>query len=328
MFLHQCIEIFSQQNFLPSLKDHLLGRIIATPPNGFTDLDRQRLLIYSNRIYFHKTLRINFTTYDCRRDQDVINPQRQSDIMVLADPDDEENTHPYYYAHVIGIFHSMVRQMGTSNIFKRMDFLWVRWYGFDTKVQSGFKARRLCQIGFLDSTKDAYAFGFIDPDDVIRAIHLIPRFQLGKTSLLLPPSMARHEDEEDEDYLRYYIAMYVSFSRSQVLLITFIRFVDRDMFARFGGLGPGLKAVRSITASFRDDLEQAFGSLQHNEDGDAMDLEEGGSEAEEGSNNWEHDKGGSDSDDDDWETGESESEDSDGSLDEDLTGDEWHYGAL
>jgi hypothetical protein len=118
--------------------------------------------------------------------------------------------HPYWYARVIGIFHAMVRRVGiggTTGTFEQMDFLWVRWYGYDTHARSGFKARRLHQIGFLDSFGDEEAFGFIDPSDVIRTIHLIPAFKLGTSSDFLPPSIARREDEGDEDYVRYYVSM-------------------------------------------------------------------------------------------------------------------------
>ena len=91
-----------------------------------------------------------------------------------------------------------------------MDFLWVRWYDLDMGTRSGFKARQLRQIKFLDSSDaDTAPFGFIDPLDVIRAVHLIPAFHFGKTTLLLSPSLARHEDEGDEDYEQYYINMYV-----------------------------------------------------------------------------------------------------------------------
>ena len=76
-------------------------------------------------------------------------------------------------------------------------------------ARSGFKARRLHQIGFLDSN-DPGAFGFIDPQDLIRAIHLIPAFEARTTSGLLPPSIARREDEGNEDYQRYYVNMYVT----------------------------------------------------------------------------------------------------------------------
>jgi hypothetical protein len=130
--------------------------------------------------------------------------------MVLANQDEEnENQHPYWYARVIGIFHAMVMHVGKGSAYEQMDFLWVRWYGLDTAARSGFKARRLHQVGFLDSNDDIGAFGFIDPQDVIRAVHLIPAFHLGTTSKLLPLSMARREDENDQDYERYYINMYV-----------------------------------------------------------------------------------------------------------------------
>ncbi|KAH9010805.1 hypothetical protein EDB84DRAFT_1445518 [Lactarius hengduanensis] len=117
------------ENFLPDLKDHLLGRMMEAPSDHFTDQDRRRLLIHNNRIFCHKTLRINFTTYDCQRDQDSINTGTRSDIMVLANHDEEpEDTHPYWYARVIGIFHAMVNQVGRTTPYEQMDFLWVRWH--------------------------------------------------------------------------------------------------------------------------------------------------------------------------------------------------------
>ena len=197
--------------------------MVETPNNGFTDQDRRKLHIYNNRLYCHKTLRINFTTYDCRQDQDTINPRTHSDVIVLADKDeDAENMHFYWYARVIGIFHAMVGQAGAegTTAFEQMDFLWVRWYGYDTHARSGFKAHRLHQIGFLDSYEDKGAFGFIDPSDVICAIHLIPAFKLGTSSELLPPSIARRDDEGDEDYVRYYVGMWVLFPKYYELVLT------------------------------------------------------------------------------------------------------------
>ena len=168
----------------------------------FTDEDRQHIDIVQNVIYSHKVLRINYTTYDMRRDQDSINPRTRSDIMVLSQ--DEEDPHPYWYARVIGIYHAIVR------IDKRhpvvVDFLWVRWYGLDTEYRSGFQAKRLHRVGFTMSS-DPDAFGFVNPSDVLRAVHLIPGFALGRTQTLLPKSVARRQDEEDEDYHRYYINM-------------------------------------------------------------------------------------------------------------------------
>src|ERR1700761_8122793 len=73
---------------------------------------------------------------------------------------------------------------------KKMEFLFVRWFGLDTEEPGGGKAKRLHQIGFLDGD-DPSAFGFLDPADVVRAVHLIPRFLFGWTGDLLGHSIAR-----------------------------------------------------------------------------------------------------------------------------------------
>lgn len=46
---------------------------------------------------------------------------------------------------------------------------------------------------------------------------------------------------------------------------TFCRFVDRDIFARFCGFGPGHKPTRNITQLFRDDIKDAFGLVDDSE---------------------------------------------------------------
>jgi hypothetical protein len=43
------------------------------------------------------------------------------------------------------------------------------------------------------------------------------------------------------------------------LLINNSSFVDRDMFARFCGFGPGHKSTRHVTKVFRDEINEAFG---------------------------------------------------------------------
>jgi hypothetical protein len=54
------------------------------------------------------------------------------------------------------------------------------------------------------------AFGFIKPEDVIRGVHIMPCQHRGKTSDLLPPSpLARGLSEEDEDWVAYYVNMWV-----------------------------------------------------------------------------------------------------------------------
>lgn len=192
----------------------LLGDEVS-PDDEITSEQRKRLIIVNDRIYRHKVLRVNYTTYDIRRDQDSINPRTRSDVIVLANDEDKEHVHPYWYARIIGIFHADVRYndpSGNTDLMKpfRVDFLWVRWYGLDTKHKSGFKAKRPHWVGFVDSSSPN-AFGFLDPNNVLRAVHLLPVYKLGKTSEFLPPSIARRPTEHDEDYERYSVDMLVIF---------------------------------------------------------------------------------------------------------------------
>jgi hypothetical protein len=126
--------------------------------------------------------------------------------------EDEEDRHPYWYGRIIGVCHALVRHIGPtsrSTEVRRMDFLWVRWFGRDLGYQSGWTAKRLHRLGFMDAT-DIGSFGFLNPDDVIRAVHLIPGFNFGRTSNLLGPSIARPASEMDEDWTYYYVDSYVS----------------------------------------------------------------------------------------------------------------------
>ncbi|KIM48502.1 hypothetical protein M413DRAFT_7405 [Hebeloma cylindrosporum] len=182
-------------NFLPRLKDHLLSRLFKDDEGDgtFMNLDHMLLKLVNNRIYQHKVLR------------DSLNPRTHGDVMVLS----RDDSYPYWYAHIIGIFHAMVLHTGQkskSREAKKMEFL----FGWETK--------KLHQIGFADSDG---AFGFVDPADVVRAVHLIPWFSEGRTKDMLGPSIAR--------------------------------FVDRDMFMRFRGGGVGHAAMRSVMDAFKND---------------------------------------------------------------------------
>jgi hypothetical protein len=59
----------------------------------------------------------------------------------------------------------------------------------------------------LMSDDDAM-FGFLDPQEVIHGVHLIPAFNFGKTTTLLPPSPTVHvPNKKDEDWQYYYMNM-------------------------------------------------------------------------------------------------------------------------
>ncbi|KAK7452756.1 hypothetical protein VKT23_012157 [Stygiomarasmius scandens] len=178
----------AMKTWLFDLKNHCLQRILGTlSDTEFTDEDRRNLTFISNRIYKHKYLRVNYTTYDLRREQDSINPRTQPDIMMLGG-DTEENSHPYLYARVVSLFHVRARHLGprsrnTSE--QRLDVAWVRWYQFDTTYRSGWKAKQLHGLQFIPATSRT-AFGFVNPVQIIRAVHILPAFAYGTTGEYLP----------------------------------------------------------------------------------------------------------------------------------------------
>ncbi len=151
-----------------------------------------------------------------RRDQDSINPRTHADIMVFSPEEDIESdnpalAHPYWYGRVVGIFHAKVRYTGpgsTTPEAQDMEFLWVRWFGRDLSAPGGFDKRRLHRVGFIDGDKPG-AFGFVDPQMVIRSVHLIPAYHYGRTDTKLGPSLVRQPSENHEDWELYYVNMYV-----------------------------------------------------------------------------------------------------------------------
>ncbi|KAF7795294.1 hypothetical protein EIP86_006448, partial [Pleurotus ostreatoroseus] len=177
------------RDFVPELKNHLLARLRGHDFNGeeheFTDKDRMQVIVVSNRIYRHKCVRINYTTYDMRRDQDTINPRTRADVMVLnpgehEKPKDEQ--HPYWYARVCGVFHANVVYTGpgsTTRQPQRMEFLWVRWFGIEPGTENPWKRLRLPLVGFVPDD-ELGAFGFLDPQHVIRGVHMILAFSFGR----------------------------------------------------------------------------------------------------------------------------------------------------
>lgn len=148
-----------------------------------------------------------------RRAQDSMNPRKNADIMVLSHGNDEdkEKRHPYWYARIIGVFHVNVRHIGPTSKCsdqQKVDFLWVRWFSSDMGYRAGWKARRLHRVRFTDHNS-TNSFGFLNPKEVIRGVHLIPAFESGRTSVYLAPSVARQPGEKHEDWVYYYVNMYV-----------------------------------------------------------------------------------------------------------------------
>jgi hypothetical protein len=222
-----CRSTSVSQDFVPRLKDHLLARLLGRPfdgddsEEGFSDSDRNTIRIIDNRIYSAKVLRVNYTTYDVRRDQDSMNPRTNANVMVIS-PETGPGAHPYWYARVLGVFHARVLHTGpsaTNRSVQNMEFLWVRWFGIDPDHRYGHKVARLPKIGFVPES-DPLAFGFLDPSLVLRGCHLIPAFSDGRTSDLLtaPLTIARPPDELN-DWAAFYVNMYVLLSSCTAILL-------------------------------------------------------------------------------------------------------------
>lgn len=125
--------------------------------------------------------RFNYTTYDVRRAQDAINPRTpHCNIMLLKHPgdsNDDDHDANYRYAKVLGIHHVNVVRAGNVYESRRLEFLFVRWY---KSVQSyAWETCTLGRVRFMPIT-DSNAFGFVDPEVVLRACHMIPAFSLGQ----------------------------------------------------------------------------------------------------------------------------------------------------
>lgn len=163
----------------------------------------------NGRIYEHKVMLINFTTGDVRRDQDVITPSGAGrNVMMLADnsAQDAGSTQRYCYARVLGIYHAYVLYMGPGfkNQYRycRVDFLWVRWYQRAGLRSGGSWSRlELERLEFPSVTEDG-AFSFINPSDVLRGCHLIPKFAKGASPFRGLSRLAQDSD----DWSNYYVS--------------------------------------------------------------------------------------------------------------------------
>ncbi|KIO05468.1 hypothetical protein M404DRAFT_141141 [Pisolithus tinctorius Marx 270] len=115
--------------------------------------------------------------------------------------------HPYGYARVLGIYHVYVRLLGRGEGFQNLHVLWVRWLGVSPGHRFHLAVGHLPKIGFVP-TSDPAAFGFLDPNIAIHAVHLILAFTDGKGTHLLPAgkSVAQREGEED-DWVNFYVNM-------------------------------------------------------------------------------------------------------------------------
>jgi hypothetical protein len=135
-----------------------------------------------------------------------VNPRFHADVM-LPDYSSEELS-DFTYARVIGIYHVVVQLAGELRN-RAFDFLHVRWFVRDTTATRRW---RLPRIRFLDTSDPQdcrSAFGFVDPAEVIRSVHILPAFHHGSATLLHVPSLARPGEEDLAEYKLHYVGMCV-----------------------------------------------------------------------------------------------------------------------
>ncbi|KAF7307484.1 hypothetical protein MIND_00542900 [Mycena indigotica] len=230
-------------NFTRKLKSHLRQRLLGSEYDGddtcFTDEELINVVLEKDALYSHATLRVNFTTYDLRRDQDVINPRTRKFCIVAGQDPQDSDSHELWYGEVLGIFHARVLLADQPNKAQRMEFLWMRWLQRDATYRCGLKAKRLPRVHYMPHDVPD-TFGFLDPSDIIRGCHLIPAFAHGRTTKYLPKSMARRASEQDEDWKYFYVNMVV----------------DRDMMMRYHDRVIGHRKTRAPTSNPTTEQDQ------------------------------------------------------------------------
>ncbi|KAJ3535195.1 hypothetical protein NMY22_g6600 [Coprinellus aureogranulatus] len=263
----------TQLGFLLKLKLHLMPRVIeellresrmdpeqygrSIPTlealsQSFKADDANYLHFHSDRIYRHRIFKLRFTTYDCRADHDIFNPStsRRDFMCIRGDAATGEGSalgdnDRYRYGRILGVFHANVMYSGPGaldNRRRRFDFLWVRWF-----VPQG------CGAPWTDKTHDVVslaragspdACSFLDPEEVLRAAHIIPRFSAGPL----------YESQDGPRNGNTPVFSRCAQDRSDWKEYLVNRFVDRDMVMRFhDGLTPGHSSVpHSVRVSSSD----------------------------------------------------------------------------
>ena len=130
--------------------------------------------------------------------------------MVLSD--DQE--HPYLYGRVLDFFHVVATNNGPGTLLEdnssaTLQMVWVRWFKLDIPVgPSGFHSLRYPLVSFGEST-DPEAFALVHPEEILRAVHLIPAFTSGHTAEYLAGPTKGHPESEQDDWMHYNINMWV-----------------------------------------------------------------------------------------------------------------------
>ena len=173
--------------------------------------------------------------------------------MILL-PETDPSAHPYWYAHIIGIFHTLVHHGSLPGPI-RLDLLWVHWYGLDPNCrwQLSWRGRKLPALR-MTLTRNPLRLGSF----------ILHRWYVGSIS-----SQASTMDSPETSWnhlLHVYLTKVISILNFTTLtgnsltilincLFTFSSssFVDREVVMRFRGGGVGHRNTQDATNWFMAD---------------------------------------------------------------------------
>jgi hypothetical protein len=162
----------------------------------------ERVFIENDVLREHPILNITYTSYEVRQEKDIIHlGYGQTGVLVYTPTLGEDDNEPWSFANVLSIFHVTVRTTSDTEP-KTFTVLWVRWMQRCTSGLTGLNSWNFTRISFVPWMGiPGDTFDFVDPAHIIRAFHLIPAFELGRTNDLLDPSIAR---DPQGDWCAYY----------------------------------------------------------------------------------------------------------------------------
>jgi len=169
----------------------------------FHDQDStEQVFIENNTLYEHPILNIKYTSYEVQQERDSIHiGYGRTGVMVHTPTLREDENEPWSYANVLAVYHVTVCTASRPEP-QTLTVLWVRWMQRSATGLAGPNSRNYTRASFVPwSGTLGTAFDFVDPSHIIRACHLIPAFNLGRTHDLLDPSLVR---DQKGDWCAYY----------------------------------------------------------------------------------------------------------------------------
>jgi hypothetical protein len=179
------------------LLDHLRERLFPDKDNT------EQIFIEDDTLYEHPILNIKYTSYEIQQEKDIVHiGYGRTGVTVYTPTTREDQNEPWSYANILAVYHVTVRTASDPEP-KTLTVLWVRWMECSMAGLTGPNSRNYSRVSFVPWPGTlGTTFDFVDPSHIIRACHLIPAFNLGRTTTLLDPSVAR---DSKGDWTAFYV---------------------------------------------------------------------------------------------------------------------------